>query len=66
MAIGSRYWASSFVTLKNGKKYYLSNSLYNLKRQMNSKNNIIKIETSNLYSKTYIIKKEDIELYGNC
>ncbi len=66
MAVGSRYWASSFVITTNGKKYYLSNSFYDLERQMNSKKGTIEVETSNLFSKKYVFLKKSIEVYGKC
>lgn len=66
MAIGSRYWAESFLITTSGKKMYLSNSFYDLERQMNSKKGTIEVETSNLFSKKYVILKKNIEVYGKC
>ncbi len=66
MAIGSRYWAESFLITTSGKKMYLSNSFYDLERQMNSKKGTIEVETSNLFSKKYVILKKNIESYGKC
>ena len=64
MAMGSRYWASSFIMLTSGKKMYLSNTFYDLQEQMRSKKKTIKVTTSNLFSKTYIVQKKNIESYG--
>ena len=61
---GSKFWAESFVTLTSGKKMYLANSYYNLKEQMRSKKKTIEVTTSNLFSKTYVIQKRNIETYG--
>lgn len=66
MAIGSRYWASSFIILKSGKKMYLSNHIDDIKEQMRKKKANIEVATSNLYSKTFILKKTNIESYGTC
>ena len=66
MAVGSRYWASSFVITTSGKKYYLSNTYYDLKEQMASKKGTIEVETSNLFSKKYVLLKKSIEAYGKC
>lgn len=64
MTIGSKFWASSFILLANGKKMYLSNTVSNLEEQMSSKKKEIEVTTSNLFSKTYVVKKENIECYG--
>ena len=66
MAIGSKYWAESFLITTSGKKMYLSNSFYDLERQMNSKKGTIEVETSNLFPKKYVILKKNIEVYGKC
>ncbi len=66
MAIGSKYWADSYIITTSGKKMYLSNSLYNLKQQMCNKKTTIEVETSNLYSKKFILKKINVEAYGEC
>ncbi len=64
MVRGSRYWAQSFVLLTSGKKFYLSNSFGNLKKQMRANKDTISVETSNLFSKKYEILKRNIEAYG--
>lgn len=66
MAIGSRYWAESFIITTSGQKIYLSNTLYDLEEQMGLPKDTIEVTTSNLYSKTIIIKKKNIESYGRC
>lgn len=66
MAIGSRYWANSFIILKSGKKMYLSNHIDDIKEQMRKKKANIEVTTSNLYSKMFVLKKTNIESYGTC
>lgn len=66
MKIGSKYWASSFITTTSGKKMYLSNTIDDIKEQMRKKNATIQVTTSNLYSKTFILLKRNIESYGKC
>lgn len=66
MAIGSRYWAASFIITTSGKKMYLSNHIDDIKEQMRKKKATIEVTTSNLYSKTYILLKRNIESYGRC
>lgn len=61
--IGSKYWADSYVILKNGTKIYLENFLDDLEYQMASDSKTVKAEISNKYS-TIIIKKKDISTYG--
>ena len=61
---GSKFWASSFVTLTSGKKLYLATHYSELKAQMRSKKQTIEVETSNLFSKKYCIQKKNIETYG--
>ncbi len=45
--IGSKYWADSFVRLKNGTIIYLEEFFWDLDRKMNSKKDTIKVEISN-------------------
>lgn len=66
MAIGSRYWASSFIITTSGKKMYLSNHIDDIKEQMRKKKATIEVTTSNLFSKNFIILKRNIESYGRC
>ena len=61
---GSKFWASSFVTLTSGKTLYLATHYTDLKEQMRSKRRTIEVTTSNLFSKTYCIQKKNIESYG--
>ena len=62
--IGSRYFASSFITLKSGETLYLSNHIDDLEDKMRSKKKVIEVTTSNLFSRSYYISKNSIELYG--
>ena len=64
MTIGSKFFASSFIVLSNGEKIYLSNTFSDLEEQMSSKKKEIEVTTSNLFSKTYIVRKKRIECYG--
>lgn len=64
MAIGSKYFASSFIITTSGKKMYLSNTVDDLEEQMQSKKKTVKVTTSNLYSKTFVLSKKNIEAYG--
>ena len=64
MAIGSKYFASSFIITTSGKKMYLSNTVDDLEEQMQSKKKTVKVTTSNLYSKTFVLLKKNIEAYG--
>ena len=66
MAIGSRYWAESFIITTSGKKMYLSNHIDDIKEQMRKKKATIEVTTSNLYSKTFTVLKRNIESYGKC
>lgn len=66
MSIYSKYFASSFIITTSGKKMYLSNTVYDLEEQMKSKENTVKVTTSNLYSKTFVLFKKNIEAYGKC
>ncbi len=66
MAVGSKYWANSFVITTTGNKMYLSNTLDDLEEQMHSKKATIKVTTSNLISsKTFVLYKKNIESYGH-
>ena len=66
MAIGSKYFASSFIITTSGKKMYLSNTVDDLEEQMQSNKKTIEVTTSNLYSKTVVLFKKNIEVYGKC
>lgn len=66
MAIGSRYWAESFIITTSGKKMYLANNIDDIKEQMRKKKDTIEVTTSNLYSKTFTLLKRNIESYGKC
>lgn len=63
MAIGSKYWADSYVVLNNGTKIYLEEDFYYLKSQMNSNSETITVEISNK-DESIVIKKKDIQFYG--
>lgn len=67
MAKGSRYWADSYVVLKNGRKYYLEQSVSDIERQLKSKKERITLKISKLlpYEETIVIKKEDVDYYGS-
>lgn len=45
---------------------YLSNHIDDIKEQMRKKKANIEVITSNLYSKTSILQKANIESYGKC
>ena len=65
MAVGSKYWAESFVITTSGKKLYLSTTMYDLEEQMQSRKTTIEVTTSNLISpKTFVLYKKNIESYG--
>lgn len=64
MATGSRYWASSYIILTSGKKFYLSNTMDDLKEQLRKRKSSIEVETSNLFSQKYTILKSHIMSYG--
>jgi len=66
VAIGSKYFASSFIITTSGKKMYLSNTVDDLEEQMQSNKKTIEVTTSNLYSKTFVLFKKNIEVYGKC
>ena len=61
--IGSKYWADSYVVLKNGTKIYLEEDFYDLKDQMNSNSKTVTLEISNK-DESIVIKKKKIESYG--
>lgn len=67
MAKGSRYWADSYIVLKNGRKYYLEQSVSDIERQLKSKKERISLKISKLlpYEETIVIKKEDVDYYGS-
>jgi uncharacterized protein YlzI (FlbEa/FlbD family) len=60
MKNGSRYWASSCVTLQNGKKLFVSESEESLKKKMGSKNAFIELNTAGIYPSKIYIRKNDI------
>lgn len=65
MAVGSRYFANSFVITTTGNKMYLSNTVDDLEEQIHSKKATIEVTTSNLVSpKTFVLYKKNIESYG--
>ena len=66
MSIYSKYFASSFIITTSGKKMYLSNTVDDLEEQMQSEKKTIEVTTSNLYSKTFVLFKKNIEAYGRC
>lgn len=43
MAVGSKYWAESFVITTSGKKLYLSTTMYDLEEQMRSRKTTIEV-----------------------
>ena len=65
---GSKYWANSFIVLKDGKKYWLVNNyygIYGLKNLMQNPDSVLKVEVAHLLSNTpMMILKKDISLYG--
>ena len=65
MAIGSRYFANSFVITTTGKTMYLSDIIDDLEEQMRSRKTTIEVTISSLIStKTIVLKKKNIESYG--
>lgn len=65
MAVGSKYWAESFVITTSGKKLYLSTTMYDLEEQMRSRKTTIEVTISSLIStKTIVLYKKNIESYG--
>lgn len=61
--IGSKFWACSYVVLKNGTKIYLEEIFEELEEQMNSNSKTVTLEISNKYE-LIVIKKKNIEFYG--
>lgn len=65
MANGSKYWADSYIVLKDGRKFYLEDDVSTLERKLKSDKKRIKVEIASLLSDSTIsIKKKDISFYG--
>lgn len=61
--IGSKYWADSYVVLKNGTKIYLEEDFDDLKDKMNSNSKTVTLEISNK-DESIVLKKKNIKSYG--
>lgn len=61
---GSKFWAHSYVQLKDGTKIYLEESLSDLEENINSKKETIRVRIAGKFE-DIVIKKENIDYYGS-
>lgn len=62
---GSRYWAESYVRLKDGRKIFLSTPYSKLKKSMTNNKKFISItESGLLFGKKRKLNKSEILEYG--
>ena len=64
MAKGSKYWAKSYVFLKNGQKLYLKETIDDIKAKIYSEQRFIDLNISGLYGRKITINKHFIYYYS--
>ena len=62
MSTGSRFWATSCVVLKSGRKFYVDESEYEIKKKLSSSYEWVSLTTAGIYTNKVNVRKKDISI----